>query len=258
MCLTSYRYGSVIDWLTDWLTDWLDWLAGWPPGWLTDWLNGICLASPSYSLCFTYVLWYSPCITYVLLPLLFTYLYWVIPLCVFFSDSYYNGVVCVFPFRLSIVNWCWWSSWCITYVYQYLSYAFPIISQCSLVMMAPTHVWKLWSMFNLLCLSCLYFIPPGSSSSSRFLQVAPPGSSRFLQVTPCLPGSSRFLLVPPGFSWFLQVSPGSFSDQVNPKDERFVQAPRTGGYLNQAPRTGQHGEDSSERRGSPRAKTNHI
>ena len=87
----------------------------------------------------------------------------------------------------------------------------------------------------MLCLSCLYFIPPGSSSSSRFLQVAPPGSSRFLQVTPCLPGSSRFLFVPPGFSWFLQVSPGSFSDQVNPKDERFVFT---------APRTGQHGEDT--------------
>ena len=202
--LTGWRTDWLIDRLTDWLTDWLDWLAGWPPGWLTDWLNGICLASPSYSLCFTYVLWYSPCITYVLLPLLFTYLYWVIPLCVFFSDSYYNGVVCVFPFRLSIVNWCWWSSWCITYVYQYVSYAFPIISQCSLVMMAPTHVWKLWSMFKLLIFYYSRFL--------QFLQVPPGCSSRLLQVTPC----------PPGFSWFLQVSPGSFSDQVNPKDERFV------------------------------------
>ena len=32
----------------------------------------------------------------------------------------------------------------------------------------------------------------------------------------------EILVVPPGFSWFLQVFPGSFSDQVNPKDERFV------------------------------------
>ena len=110
---------------------------------------------------------------------------------------------------------------------------------------APTHVWKYFAyeLACVVCLTCFVYsftiynqskhnklliccrflqAPPGSFSSSRFLQVAPPGSSRFLQVTPCLPGSSRFLFVPPGFSWFLQVSPGSFSDQVKPKDERFV------------------------------------